>query len=242
MNITPRSKRNPWRNTRKDYYVPWNDVLATIFMILLPLLILSFSVNFVLRTSMFYSHYASKTKIVKELGFYISDEDLSDTFTSFMQHKDKVFQLKEKTEYEPQDVFTKRASDIMYDLRWFYDLVAIVSFLLFVIVIAIFVRLYLISEKKLLYESFKHSGIFLAVLLLLHTVLLSVKPISKLIFRALFGVRFEPGDALITIFNSSFPIYLSVATIIVAVLIFIAIGYIMIQLVKPKRMLESREF
>ena len=48
-NIGMRAKRNPWRNTRNDYNMPWNDIFAAIFMAILPLIVVIFASNIIIR-------------------------------------------------------------------------------------------------------------------------------------------------------------------------------------------------
>ena len=47
-NIGMRAKRNPWRNTRNDYNMPWNDIFAAIFMAILPLIVVIFASNIII--------------------------------------------------------------------------------------------------------------------------------------------------------------------------------------------------
>lgn len=207
MNIGKKQKQNPWRNTRRDFEMPWNDIWASIFMAILPIMIILLSANFVARYTGFYSFYMTKTEIIKEIPYEIESEDITKTFSNYMTHKTDIFQLKEHSDYQPQQVFTDRADSIMHTYRLIADVSLVIGILLLIAAIAIVIYLISKDEKKLIFDSFKTSWIWYGVLAATSAVMYLVPAVRELIFQQMFGVRFEPGDVLIQIFESQFPAY-----------------------------------
>ena len=68
---------------------------------------------------------------------------------------------------------------------------------------------------------------------------LLITPIRKLIFRILYGVRFEPGDVLIQIFKTHLPSYYAIMTLILAVMMMIVIWYLMNKFVSYQKMFNK---
>lgn len=237
-NISRKSKRNPWRNTRNDYNIPWNDILGSIFMVLLPIIILIFSTNFVLRTNTFYSFYLTKSEITREIPYEISNDKLSKHFGEFMKHKKEDFQIKEDSRYKPQDIFSKRAINVMDSFRSFMDKTLIFGIILLGITIAIVFYLIKEKEKRLIYESFESSLIWYIVVVGAFLIANVVPAVSKMIFRVFYGVRFEVGDVLIQLLDNNLMIYFSVASTIVSAIIMGATFYLMYSLFSYHKMFK----
>lgn len=235
-NITPKQKRNPWRNTRKDYDMPWNDILASILMLILPLVILFASTNIVMRVGTFYSYYFGKSNIIAEIPYEITNENLQDTFTKYMQHKTSTFELKEKGTYSPQQVFTERDASIMQTVRKSMDVVFILGVLLILASMVIIVYLCKMKERDIIYESFKKSHIWLGVLLILHSVIVFIPRIRTVLFDAMFGVRFDNDDVIVTLIDEGqMTNYYGVAVILIALLMLLVINWAIYKFIKHKR-------
>lgn len=238
-NIRRKSKRNPWRNTRNDFVIPWNDIGAAIFMAILPIMIILIAGNVVVRSETFYSYYVSKTEVVKEIPYEIENQDVSETFGKFMMHKTSEFQLKENSEYMPQQVFNERDAKVMHSIRTIADVLLIVGIVLFVACFAIGFYLCRQGEKKILYESFINSWVWFAVLLLANGVIYFVPAVRELIFKEMYGVRFPPGDVLIQIFETKLPTYFGVALILASIVLAAAVFYVMNKFVKKQKMFKA---
>jgi hypothetical protein len=239
MNLAKRMKRDPWRNTRNDKSIPWRDVFAAIFMVLIPIIIVSLSSNFVLRSGTFYSFYMSKTGVISEIPYYVENEDIVKTFGNYMIHKTDEFTLKEHSEYKPQQVFNQRDGQVVEYIRSTLDKILVVAIIFSITAIAIFVFLYRNKEKKLLYESFMHSLIWFAVLLAMNGVLYFVKPVREIIFKTLFGVRFPPGDVLIILFENKLAMYMGIWQIGAALLLMVVLAYFMKISVSDRKMFRG---
>lgn len=237
-NIGKRAKRNPWRNTRNDYNVPWNDILGGIFMMILPVIIISLSINVVLRGEFFYSIFFTKTEIAKEIPYEINGDELKVHFSDFMMHQKSSFMIKENNEYKPQDVFTQRSAQVMSSIREIADILLIVTIALLIVELAIVIYLYRQKEKRLIYESFESSVILFAVIMLLFAVSFLVKYVRGLIFKTFYGVRFEAGDVLIQIFKGGFATYFAVASIAVSILMMLGVFYLMNKFVSYRKMFK----
>lgn len=235
-NIGRKAKRNPWRNTRNDYNMPWHDIMASIFMAILPLLVIVISSNVTLRGNFFYSFYFTRTDVTKEIPYEIKKNEMIDHFSKFMQHRKGDFQIKEKSDYKPQNVFTQRDVSIMKNIRGIYDISLIISVILTIVVLSIVIYLYRQKEKRLIYESFTSSLIWFAVICIIYGGTIFVGPVRRLIFKTLYGVRFEPGDVLIQIFKSQFPAYYGIMSLAISVAIMMVIYYLVNRFVSYKKM------
>lgn len=112
-NISKRSRRNPWRNTRNDFKMPWQNIWATLLTVLLPFGILFLASNIVLRSSAFYTFYVSRSGVARELPYSIENSDVARAFHDFMMHGKSTFSLTENRDYKPQQVFGEKAADVM---------------------------------------------------------------------------------------------------------------------------------
>ena len=230
------SKKNPWRNTRNDFNMPWNDILASIFMILLPIVIFLTSFSIVIRSESFYSFYFTKSAIARDIPYEISGEDLSKHFGDFMKHRKADLSIKEKSDYKPQQVFSKRAIVTADSIRSGADIAMIFAIITGISIAIILLYLYKQEERHLIYDSFESSVIWFIVIIGIFSVSIFIRYVRTLIFRQLFGVRFEAGDVFIQIMKSDFPNYFGGAVIIVSLLLMIIIFYIMNRLFSYRRM------
>lgn len=237
-NIGKKAKRNPWRNTRKDFNMPWNDITASMVMILLPLALFLASFNITIRSESFYSFYFTKSAIANEIPYEIGGDDLSKHFGDFMKHTKSSFQIKEKSEYEPQSVFTKRAEGVMEKVRFGADISLAVTLVLFIVVGTMIAYLYREKENHLIYDSFESSVLWYLAILVIFSLTIFVKYIRTLVFRQLFGVRFEAGDVLIQIVKSSFPIYFGITIILISLIFMIITFYFVNRFVSYRRIFK----
>ncbi|MEG0291887.1 MAG: DUF1461 domain-containing protein [Anaerovoracaceae bacterium] len=235
------SKKNPWRNTRNDKEIPWREIWAAVFMIILPIMVVTLATNFVFRSEAFYSFHFAKTEVVKEIPFSITQEDLSKTFADYMQHKSSTFQLVEKTEYMPQKLFNDRDGNIMATIRMILDVGLVFSMIFLIGALSIFAFLIRKGEKQLIYGRFLDSLTFFGALLLVNLAINLIVPVRELIFRMLFGVRFPPGDVLIQIFQTKFSLYLAGWELVASVVIMGVIGYFVHLLASRRKMFRKVE-
>ena len=239
MNIGKKQKQNPWRNTRQDFEMPWNDIWASIFMAILPIMIILLASNFVIRYSGFYLFYMSKTEIIREIPYEIESEDITKTFSNYMLHKTDKFQLEEKSDYQPQQVFTQRADEIMHTYRTIADVTLIIGVLLLIASVAIVLYLINQKEKKLIFDSFKTSWIWYGALVILDAIVFLVPAIREIIFRQMFGVRFQPGDVLIQLLENQLPAYFCGWQIAATLVLMLAITYSINKLFGRRKMFKA---
>ncbi len=239
MNIGKKQKSNPWRNTRRDFNMPWNDIWAAIFMAILPMIIVILASNFVLRSGAFYSNYMTKTEIIKEIPYQVESDDITNTFENFMLHKSSEFKLIEKSDYQPQEVFTKRAGNIMSTIRTSLDVALVIGVVLLIGAVAIVCFLKSREENRLILESFKTSWIWFAVVMAVNAIIFLIPSVRGVIFQEMFGVRFEPGDVLIQIFDAKLPVYFGVWQLMVSLVIMIAVTYIINKLFGRRKMFRA---
>lgn len=238
-NITPKSKRNPWRNTRRDYDIPWDSIKGAILVFLIPFVILTLALNLTYRSSQFYSFYFTRTDVVKDIPFVAEGDDMTHTFSRFMQHRMERFTLTEKSDYKPQEVFNLRDGQVMYFLRKALDIQLFIGFICGLLALIFFIQLYRKGKKALLYERFIDSQILLTVFLAVHMLLCFVVPVRDLLFRYFFGVRFPPGDVLIQIFQSKLPEYGAVSVLLISLLILAIFWYLARRSISRRKMFRS---
>ena len=103
---------NPDASMNKN--MPWNDIFAAIFMAILPLIVVIFASNIIIRGTFFYSFYFTRTDVVKEIPYEIKKDQLIENFGKYMQHRKSDFQIKENSKYKPQNVFADRGISITH--------------------------------------------------------------------------------------------------------------------------------
>lgn len=230
------SKKNPWRNTRNDFKMPWNKIYGVTLILTIPVMLLTIVPNIVLRSSAFYSYFLSKTGVVKEIPYAIEKDDVCNTFVDFMLHKMENFNLMEKEGYMPQLVFTKLDNEIMSFVRGAVDTLAVIGVIALILAIIAIVKLYTNKKKDFLFDQFKISMIVTAVVFAIHSVVIFVKAIRMGLFRGFFGDEFPPGDVLIQIFDAGFPVYYGASVIVVAVVLSLGIIYLMNKFVARRKL------
>lgn len=236
--IRRRSKRNPWRNTRNDFKMPWNNIISVIFTIALPIAVIMSSINIVLRNGAFYSFFLSRTGIVKEIPYSVDVPDIKDTFYKYMLHMKDRFSLKENSEYLPQQVFNEKDNIVMEQIRTVVDICLIVAFIFIIVALVCAILLFVREEKKLLYKRFKTSVVISMILIAINSVVFLISPIRSSLFVSAFGEKFPPGDVLIQIFEAGIHIHYIVWNIITAGIILLIVFYLMKKFVIKHKMFK----
>ena len=230
------SKKNPWRNTRNDFEMPWNKIYGVTMVITTALTLITLAPNVVLRSGVFYSYFLSKTGIVKEIPYAIEMADVRDTFTDFMWHKMQNFTLMEKEGYMPQLVFTNLDNQIMNFIRNSMDIMAIIGIITLVLAIFAGIKLFLNNKKDFMFNSYKISMILTVVLMAIHCIVLFVPTVRGLLFVAKFGNEYPPGDVLLQIFDAGFAVYYGIGILVVGLVLALGITYLMVKFVARRKM------
>lgn len=236
-----RPAKNPWRNTRNDKTIPWKQIFAWIFVVTLPISILAFSWNLVLRMPQSYSIYLTRSKVMREVPFRVTDEEIAQTFGKFMQHRSDDFQLRDNVEYKPQKVFSKRDGKAMAKLRKFLDGFLILGLVTSIISIAIFVYLYQRKEKQLLYHRFADSRIVLLATIVLLALEAFLPNIRQGVLRRVFGVQFPAGDVLVSFVENQMVQYLAAMIIAVVIAMTLVCWRICWKLLPKKRFFKKMD-
>lgn len=235
------SQKNPWRNTRNDKDIPWRNIGAFVFMLLIPIMVICLASNIVMRYDGFFAFFMSKTEVVREIPYAVEKEDLSKTFSDYMQHKTKNFQLTEKQEYNPQKLFTERNDSIMHMIRKILDILLVIGTLALIGCVSLFIFVLRSGEKSLIFNRYLDSLVILGVLLIGDVLVFAIPEARALLFREFFGVKFLPGDVLIQIFQKNLALYFLVGQLIVCAIIVIAMSYIVYKFASRRKMFRKVE-
>ena len=237
-NISKRSRRNPWRNTRNDFKMPWRNIWATVLTVMLPFGILFTAANIVLRSSAFYTFYVSRSGVTGELPYSIESSDVAGAFHDFMMHGKSTFSLTENRDYKPQQVFGEKAAEIMGDFRSIADISLIAGIAIFIICIGIGLWLYIKGSNKLLYKHYLASWPEFAVLLVAVSIPVLVTPLRETIMYGMYGKDFPPGDSLLQIFENGFWTYFGICQLLVSMVLMLIILYLMKKFVTAHKMFK----
>lgn len=237
-NISKRSRRNPWRNTRNDFKMPWQNIWATLLTVLLPFGILFLASNIVLRSSAFYTFYVSRSGVARELPYSIENSDVAGAFHDFMMHGKSTFSLTENRDYKPQQVFGEKAADVMGDFRLIADISLVTGIVILIACIGIGIWLYRKGSNKLLYSHYLTVWPELVILLVLISVPVFVTPIREALMYGIYGKDFPPGDSLLQIFENGFWTYFGVAQILASIMLMLVTLYIMKKFVTAHKMFK----
>lgn len=237
-NISKRSKRNPWRNTRNDFKMPWAGILTVIFAALLPLSMIFLAGNLIVRSGAFYTFYVARSEVIKEIPYEVENSDISDAFHDFMLHKNAVFALKENSDYKPQQVFSEQAAQVMGDFRLMMDILLAIGAALFILCAVIGIMMYKKNHGKLLYKRYLNSWIWLGALLVVSSVLIFIPAIRNGIFFKIYGDDFPPGDCLLKIFEMDFWTYFGSAQLIITMALMLGVLYLMKKFVVAHKMFK----
>lgn len=230
------SRKNPWRNTRRDFEMPWMKIGAFFLTLCIPVIFFLAVPNIVMRSGAFYSYFLSRTEIVREVPYSVETEDIVNTFSRFMQHRMETFNIREKSEYMPQMVFSPEDEHVMMFFRNALDIMAVVAFIMLMVCIAAVALMMKNKGSKRVFESYVKASYITAALIVLHSLVFFIKPVRKALFAGMFGTEFPPGDVLLQIFDASFAVYYGGAVIAVMLVLGAALFYVMKRFVASRKM------
>ncbi len=236
--LSKSSRKNPWRNTRNDFKMPWEKILGVVFLIFFPIAVIATAFNIVVRSNIFYTFYVSRSEVVGQLPYELEKENLSDAFRDFMIHKNSVFALTENSEYKPQQVFSDKDANMMADFRMVADILFIIGVL--AIGVCVIIGIYFCREKlnKRLYSRYLKSWFFVVPIFAIFALLTLITPLRNAIITGLYGGNFEPNDSLLAIYNTQFWGYLTGFFGVVLLVLMLLVLYIMKKFIVVRKMFK----
>lgn len=232
------SRKNPWRNTRNDFKMPWQKIWGVVFLIFLPIAVIATAFNIVVRSNMFYTFYVSRSEVASQLPYELEKENLSDAFHDFMIHKNSVFALTENSEYKPQQVFSEKDASMMADFRLVADILFVIGIL--AIAICVIIGIYLCKENlnKKLYSKYLKSWFCVVPVFAIFALPALITPLRNAIITGLYGSDFEPSDSLLIIYDTQFCGYLTAFFGIALLVLMLLLLYVMKKFIVARKMFK----
>lgn len=234
-----KSKNNPWRNTRDIKSVDPAKVWGLLLMIFMPIMIISIASNATMRTTGVYNYNLSSSQILSTMTVSIDQSDLTDLFGKYMQHRTGVFQMKQSTAYNPQNVFNAADQRFMHNLRTFLDVDLAIGIIATIITgLAMF---FLIRWKKheIHMRYFKRGAVIFLIMTAVLTAIKLITPVLDLVISPLKGTGFKEGDALITIISAGFSHTEVLFEVLISMIIFGVLIYVTYQAAGRKKIFNG---
>ena len=218
--------------------VRFRRICSIIVVILIPVLIVTLSLNVVFRIPDAYLFHFNDSQCVDKLYVSLSNADMADAISGFMNtfHPyPEEFQVEENTGYDWIGIFDSRDSYNMLVLKRALDisgLACLVSLILTAAIYALFIRE---QEKKALRRSFNLGGALSIVLISVEMFLFSAENVRSNFLRML-GQRPPAADSnLELLMGEGFWGVILVFLLVVSMVVFGVTAYISYRLTRPPR-------
>lgn len=198
------SRKNPWKQNKKRKSVPWAKIMAPLLIVMIPVAVMYAGDNVLLRTTALYNYHLNSTEVLSEEMVYAENEDVAKLFSDYMMGKTDEFRMKEDLEYMPQELFNEKDALTVNNIRDTLDKEAYAAGIILILILGIYIYLCRKKEKDLLLRNYFYSIIGFAVLGIIDTLTVAVRPLRQVIHGDLSSFNFPKDDLLIKIMDTSF--------------------------------------
>jgi hypothetical protein len=233
------SRKNPWRNTRDIKSVDPAKVWGILLTVFMPIMIITIALNVTMRLPDSYDFNMSSSEILDTMTTQIDQQTLSNLFGDYMQHRTDVFQMKQNTSYNPQNVFNAADQKFMYNIRHSLDMTAAIAIL--AVIITGLAMFFLIRWRKheIHMKAFKRGAVIFFILTALNTAVKLITPLFDKLIDPIRGTGFVEGDPLITILSAGFTKTETMFELLISCVFLGVLAYVTWQVAGPKRLFKG---
>ncbi len=209
-------------------------------VISLPLMIVCLVANLVFRLPDVYEYSLTSSNILQNTSLSTTKEEVQKAFSDFMQGKTDELKLIEKTEYKPEDIFSKEDKEAMKSLRTFLNVLLVIG--LFSLFITFVVYFFMIRwrVKGIFMDRYKQSlWVFIGVEILNVTIKF-VDPLWKHIYGLFMRTSFKEGDNMVLLLGDAFPKQVALFELIVGSVVMALVGYLTWSVAGRKKLFKER--
>lgn len=227
------SKRNPWRNTWKDKTkkkINVHRLVSLLLLLSIPVFCLGIASGVLTRSADVYQYNLKSTQAVSNGTYFVDEDELVELLGDFMTGKTDSFVLKEKVEYEPENVFTAQDEKVMKQYRQVSRRALAAGIGGGVLTLIVYGLLIYWKEKDLMRWIMGLSGVSLFVFGGLHVLALVYGPVRRLAYGRVIDFALPEKDYLAQLVDHSFAVQLSVMTSIFALILYLIMIYLTFRL------------
>ena len=215
-------------------------ICIVLLAVLLPTAVICLSETGVWRVSDTYEYSLKESEILNKTHLNVSEEDVSHTFTRYVNGKTDDFKLTEKTGTVEHELFTEEDERSMSVIRDYARYLLYAGVIALVIAIAAYAVLRIKTKKTTVRTGFRAA---LAVFICMQAANLLIRlidPARNAVFGWLFDFPDEEGDLLTGIMEGSLPEQFAVFQTITAVVIMLILWYISSRITRPEKIFFRR--
>ena len=211
-------------------------VFSIIFVIILPLAVVSLSSNLVLRTSSVYLYHFNDSQVIDNIDYDISAADMSSDISSYlMSFSDNKFQVYEINGVYRDPVFTKTEQQVMSKARYLLNLTLGGGGLLALMSLVIYIVMLKKNNRDIMRKSGYAALTLTGVLICAQFVCVMMKSFRLSLYSSLIGINLAKDSTLAIILGDPFYKTFALFTTIVGAAILAVLIYINHKSTKPVR-------
>lgn len=225
-----RRRTDPWKVTLTKKSIPWPHILAPILIVTIPLTVIVFADNGLMRLPDLYKYHLLSSEILNERMISADESDVATLISDYLIHKTDRFQMKEDLDYMPDDLFTKKDGAMIQNLRSYLDVQLAVGLSTLLLTIALILFIIRKKERDLLLRNFYFS---LPVFLLLKTMEIAAMlfgPIRNWVFGIPTPTAAADENLLPAMFDASFFRFLAAVEVALSLVLLGIVYYIVLNL------------
>lgn len=231
--------RDPWQNNMERREMEWSHVTGRFMVIFLTALIICIGLNLVIRSQNMYQYTLDASQALSDSSSLVDEDDVTKEMGDYMMHKSDKMSLMSKSEYKPEQVFTKKADAMMHRLRKTADIAALAGLISLLGTIACYFFLIRWRKKRDHMRYFRYT--VAAVLITAGCIAVSkiIRPICTLTWMKLAGGSAPEGDLISLIINQDFFRQEGIIELIVEAAALAVFGYITWEIAGNKRLFKE---
>lgn len=215
-------------------------ICIVLLAVLLPVAVMCISETGVWRISDTYEYSLKESQVLDKMGAGVTEEQVSHTFTRYINDKTDEFSLTQKTGTVEEELFTEEDARFAASLKSYARYLLIAGICCLILALIAYICLRVRTRKTVVRKGF---SIALGVFICMAAVNLIVRladPLRNAVYGWLFDYPDRDGDLLTGIMNGSLPEQFAVFQTIIAVVMMLILWYISSWLTRPEKIFFRR--
>lgn len=225
-----RRRTDPWKVTLTKKSTPWARILAPILIVTIPLTVIVFVDNGLMRLPDLYKYHLLSSEILNERMIFADENDVAALISDYLIHKTNRFQMKEDLDYMPDELFTKQDGAMMQNLRNYLDVQVAVGLSTLLLTIALILFIIRKKERDLLLRSFYFSLPVFLLMKIIEIAAMLFGPIRKWVFGIPTLTTAADENLLPALFDDSFFRFLATIEVALSLVMLALVYYIVLNL------------
>lgn len=235
------SRRNPWRNTRRNMDRDWKAICAAVLVVSVPLMVILGTLNYVVRYSGVWKYDLTSSQVLTQISTQIDEDQLLNAVSSYMQHKTDSFELKEDVEYQPENVFKAVDKKAAKRIREFMDVTMVIGIIMLLLTAAAYFLLIRWRSHEIHMKRFRQSVWVYAISIIVLCLICVIPPARHLVWGLLMGTKLPADDTLVVLFGGTLGFHIAMYWLLISAVITGILTYVTWEIAGRKRMFRGLE-